>query len=100
MLNIIDGQTIVIRIDDDEFSLFEGEVLSFDRKLDIWEGYNERNIDWISPKGHHLLIKIRKMTSFEQLELAVIEYAVTSVNYSGDISILSTLDGNVFNLCG
>lgn len=97
MLNIIDGQTIVIRIDDDEFSLFEGEVLSFDRKLDIWEGYNERNIDWISPKGHHLLIKIRKMTSFEQLELAVIEYAVTSVNYSGDISILSTLDGNVFN---
>ena len=97
MLNIIDGQTVVIRIDDEEFSLFDGEILEFERKLDIWKGYNERSVDWISPKGHHLKITIRKMTSFEQLELAVIEYSVTSVNYSGDFSILATLNGHVFN---
>lgn len=97
MLNLIDGQTIILRIDDEEFSLFDGKVVMLERKLNIMEGYNVRHIEWISPKGHHLVIRIRKMASFEQLELAVIEYMITSMNYSGDISILSTLNGHVNN---
>ncbi len=79
------------------FLCFDGKVVMLERKLNIMEGYNVRHIEWISPKGHHLVIRIRKMASFEQLELAVIEYMITSMNYSGDISILSTLNGHVNN---
>lgn len=97
MLNVIDAQTIKISIDGDMFSLLEGEVLDLRRELNIWRGYVERYVEWKSPKGHHLKLRIKRMASFEQLELALIEYSITSINYSGEIEIISTVHGDVCN---
>ena len=64
VLNVIDCQTIRIIIDGDEFSMFSGQVISVHRELDLIRGIAVRNIEWVSPKGHHLDIEIKRMASF------------------------------------
>lgn len=39
MLNVADGQTIRLKIDGEEFSMFRGSVLESSRLLDMREGY-------------------------------------------------------------
>ncbi len=97
MLNVLDPQTIRIVIDGEVFSLFEGELISLERRLDVEAGYALRKVDWISPGGHHLKFEIRRMASFDTLELFIIDYRVTSVDFAGEIEIRSTIEGDVVN---
>lgn len=97
IVNVIDAQSIIIYLDGEEFSLFSGEIIKLDRKLDIENGCSIRNIEWISPKGHHMLIEIKRMTSFEFLELFTIDYKITSLNFIGEVKIMSSVCGDVSN---
>lgn len=97
IINLFDAQGITLKIDDDLFSIFSGIVHSSERCLDIEKGVSKRRIDWSSPKGHHLIIEITRMTSFDIKELFVIDYRVTSINYTGPIEIFSTVEGDVKN---
>lgn len=97
LINVFDAQSIKIEIDGEQFSLFQGEVLKLHREMNIEEGYSLRDVEWISPKGHHLKLEIKRMTSFETLELMLIDYKITSVNYSGSIGVSSSIDGDVSN---
>ncbi len=97
IINVIDAQTIEINIGGEAFTLFEGTVITLERELDIYKGYAKRKVEWLSPKGHHLIIEIKRMASFVMRELIVIDYSITSKNYSGEISIASKLDGDVKN---
>jgi len=97
MINIFDAQGITLEIDGDEFSLFDGKVLKLERQLDIQKGISIRSVEWLSPKGHHLIIDIKRMTSFVYLQCFTIDYSVTSINYDGEILITSTLKGDINN---
>ena len=76
MLNVADSQTIELTIDGQRFSMFEGTVLESSRSLDMEKGVTVRQVIWRSPAGHEVEICIRRMTSFELLELFTIEYTV------------------------
>ncbi len=97
IVNIPDAQTINIWIDGERFNLFHGKLHHVKRWLDLEQGYTKREIEWTSPKGHHLSIIIKRMASFEKLELLTLDYEVISHNYSGDILIESFLEGEVYN---
>ena len=73
--------------------MFEGEVLSFRRYLDMEHGYTVRKVRWRSPKGNTVRIVSKRMTSFEQLTLFTIVYQVESEDYEGELSIVSTARG-------
>lgn len=97
ILNIIDAQGLKIWIDGDAFNLFEGKVITCDRELKIYEGYAVRRVRWQSPKGHEFVIEIKRMTSFTQLELMLIEYKITSINFDGNVKVESIVEGDVYN---
>lgn len=97
MLNVADPQTIYFRAGDEEFSMFEGEVLESSRVLNMEEGYTLRHVVWRSLKGAEFDIRIRRMASFVQQSLFTIEYTVTSVNYDGEITFISEHKGDVRN---
>ncbi|MDF2612462.1 MAG: treP [Clostridia bacterium] len=97
IINITDVQGIQLFIEGDKFSLFEGEILEYTRILDMKAGVARRHVVWKSPKGHILQIDIKRMASFVKPELFVIEYAVKSVNYEGEIILVSTQKGEVSN---
>lgn len=97
IINITDVQGIQLFIEGDKFSLFEGEIVEYIRTLDMKAGVTRRYIIWKSPKGHMLQIDIQRMASFVKPELFVIEYSVKSINYKGEIILISTQIGEVSN---
>lgn len=99
MVNVADTQTIRLKLGSEEFSLFEGTVLRFCRRLDMEKGVTERSMVWRSPEGKEVEITSRRMASFAKLPLFTIEYQVKSINYSGQAEIISVHNGEVSNYC-
>ncbi len=97
MLNIANTQSIKIFLDGEEFSMFSGTILAGRLCLDMERGITVRNVAWRSPKGKEVYIAITRMASFHQLSLFTIEYEVLPQNFSGDILIESSHNGNVLN---
>lgn len=97
MLNVIDGQGIEIYFDDERFSVFQGELLSYNHALNIEAGYAERSMIWRSNKHKTYKITIRRMTSFECLELFMIHYHIEAVDSSAKLRIVSMLRSDVVN---
>ena len=98
IVNIIDAQTLHINIGDETFSLFEGEVLDYTRSVDFRKGVASRSVHWKSPKGQEVKIHFKRLVSFEIKELFLIHLEIESVNYTGEISITSLVDGDVSNM--
>lgn len=97
VLNVIDAQTVLIFLDDEPFSLFEGEVLAFERNLHMDKGYAERYVHWISPGGKEVKLHFRRLVSFVTKELFVIDVRVEPVTSVEEIKIVSTVNGDVTN---
>ena len=97
VLNVIDAQTVLIHLDDERFSLFEGEVLSFERNLHMDRGYAERIVHWISPNGKEVKIHFRRLVSFVRKELFAIDIRIEPVTPVNEIKIVSTINGDVTN---
>lgn len=97
IVNITDTQDINIKIDGENFSLFEGTIKSFNRFLNMKEGYYRREIWWLSPNGKELKITITRLASFNHLELFAIHYEIERVNFNGEVIIESAVNGDVKN---
>lgn len=97
MVDIANTQTIKILIDGELFSMYQGTVLYRKLSLHMDKGITVREVKWRSPSGKEVEIKITRMASFYQPSLFTIEYEITPLNFSGDLTIESTHDGNVEN---
>jgi alpha,alpha-trehalose phosphorylase len=97
MLNVADTQGILLSLDGEVFSMFEGEVLQSVRRLDMEKGITVRHVIWRSPGQKEVEIDIIRMASFEMLPLFTIEYRVKALNFNGQIAIQSTHVGSVLN---
>ena len=97
MVNTCDTQTIRLTLGDETFSLFDGQVLSFARELDMKAGTTRRLIRWQSPAGKVIGLQITRMASLTHPTLFTIEYALTSENYSGPVCIETVHRGDVLN---
>lgn len=97
MLNVADTQGIKLYINGEEFSMFDGEVVESSRTLDMGRGWSMREVLWRSPEKHEVRITVKRMASFHLLPLFTIEYEVESVNFDGELRLVSTHIGNVQN---
>lgn len=97
IMNLTDAQTIELWLDDEKFSLFEGTILSYERKLDMKNGIVTRSIDWQSPKKKRIQLVIKRLASFVQKELFIINYSVKSINFHGNIRFTSTLFNSILS---
>ncbi|NBG88245.1 glycoside hydrolase family 65 protein [Isachenkonia alkalipeptolytica] len=97
MLNLPDAQGIRLILGGEVFSLEEGTLLHYERGLYMMEGMVKRLIRWQSPRGREVEIHIKRIIPFEEKGLAMIDYQVTPLNFSGEVGIRSTLDPSVFN---
>ena len=97
LVNLPDVQTMRLFLDGEEFSLFAGDVLAYERVLDTDKGVTCRKIRWKSPKGAIVDIEITRMASFVRQELFLTMYSVTSVDFDGEIELVSGVDCDVSN---
>ncbi|MFC6333717.1 glycoside hydrolase family 65 protein [Paenibacillus septentrionalis] len=99
LVNVIDAQGIDIYVGaaQEHFNLFSGEVVSYTREMKLNDGYTERVIHWKSPSGQELKLRFRRLVSFKTRELFAIDIAIEPISVNGEITIVSTVQGDVEN---
>ncbi|GIP21162.1 glycoside hydrolase family 65 protein [Paenibacillus sp. J22TS3] len=95
MLNVSNAQIIQLRVEGELFHLNSGTIHGYSRELDMKMGVLLREVDWESPAGHRVRIKIRRLASLKHKHLAAIHYEVTAVNFEGTIAFVSAIDGKI-----
>ncbi len=97
MINVADTQGISFCADGEKFSMFEGEVISSVRSLDMKEGVTLRKVHFRSGKGHEFEVNVKRMASFDMPNLFLIEYRVKSLAYEGELTFESLHIGDTKN---
>jgi alpha,alpha-trehalose phosphorylase len=95
MLNVADGKIIKVFVEDEPFDLLKGEILEYERILDMREGLVKRYVKWRSPKGRIIEVNIKRMVSFRRKHLAIVSFSVRPLNFEGNIKFISQINGDV-----
>jgi alpha,alpha-trehalose phosphorylase len=98
ILNVIDSQSLDLYLDEEKFSLYKGKILDYQRIFDLEKGVVTREVHWCSPNGKEIKLITERFASFHTLELFAIRYSVESVNFTGKIKLVSSIDGDVSNI--
>lgn len=100
MLNVTDGKIIELYVDGEKFSLFAERISDYSRRLDMRKGTVVRTQVWETTTGKQLRIRIERFAALSRKHLAAIRYEVTPLNFSGEILLVSAVDGRVANQAG
>jgi alpha,alpha-trehalose phosphorylase len=92
--NVTDGKIIKLFVDDEPFWLPNANLLRYDRRLNMKSGMLDREILWETPAGKQVLIRSRRLVSFENRHVAAISYRVTVLNANAFVVISSEMSGD------
>jgi len=98
MLNVPNAKRIDLFVDGERFALDAGKVEAYERLLDFRTGVLSRSLEWTSSSGKRVRIVSRRLVCMERKHVAAVEYAVTPLNFSGAVRIVSAIDADVTNL--
>jgi kojibiose phosphorylase len=79
------------------FSLDRGEILSYQRQLNLRWGLLSRDVLWRSPAGHTINLHFERMISMADDHLLVLRCQVTPVDFVGVIEVEASLNGHPNN---
>ncbi len=91
MVNVTDCKKIKIYVDDEPFYLPTANILSYDRRLNMKAATLDREVLWETSAGKQVLIKSRRLVSFQQRHLAAISYEVTVLNGEAPVVLSSEM---------
>ena len=97
IINLTDVQTIRLWVDGELFRLQDGEILKYEREVNMEKGFCQRAITWRSPGGKEAKIRVRRMASLCQRELFLLSYRVIPLNFEGEIIMVGEENGDVAN---
>ncbi|MBN2892606.1 MAG: glycoside hydrolase family 65 protein [Bacteroidales bacterium] len=97
ILNAPDWRGIKISIGKQKLDLFTCKISDFKRVLDMKHGYLQKTFIAEFPDGKKIAVESVRFLSIVQDELGVIKYAVTPLNFSGEIDVLTDIDADVKN---
>lgn len=97
VLNAANWIGIDIQIDGETLDLAKAEVLSFERELNMQEGYLERRFRAKLVNGKTVEVTATRFCSIADDELAAISYRVRMVDYAGTLQVTPYIDGDVEN---
>ncbi len=88
---------IQVWIDDEELDLASCEITDFVRILDMQHSTLSRSFVATQKSGKQVKIDVLRFLSIVNDELGAIRYSVTPLNFSGKVSLLPSIDGDVHN---
>lgn len=98
MLNVPNGKGIACWIGNEKLDLLQGTLQSYERVLDFRTGVLMRELEWTSPQGRRIALRSRRVVCLQHKHLYAIEFTIKALNFSGNIRLVSALDGAVRNL--
>jgi alpha,alpha-trehalose phosphorylase len=89
IVNVPDGKTIRLYLDDEPLDLSGARILRYERALDMRAGTLDREILWETPAGRQVLVVTRRMVSFHEKHIAAIQYRATVLNARASLVLVS-----------
>ena len=78
---------LVVQVAGDRFSMDSGEILNYERRLDLRLGILSRDVRWRSPQGHTLDFHFERFASLADQHVLAIRCQITSIDFAGEISV-------------
>jgi alpha,alpha-trehalose phosphorylase len=97
MVNVANTKRVNIFFDDEKFDLNTGEIIEYERNLDMREGILKREIKWRSSQGKIIRLIFERFVSFKEKGLIFYKYNIIPLNGSVKVSFESILDGGIRN---
>lgn len=97
VLNSTNWIGIGIEINGTPLDLAKCTVKNFVRELNMKEGYLSRSFTAVMEDGKELKVEAIRFVSIVRHEIGAIRYAVTPLNFAGELTITPYLDGDVKN---
>ena len=97
ILNAANWIGINVSVDGEELDLDKVKILSFYRDLDMRSGLLTRRFVAQMSSGKQLEVQARRFLSIVDQEIGAISFSVKALNFSGELTFLPYIDGNVVN---
>ncbi len=98
LVNLPNWTTMKLKIEGGEpFSMESVEILSYRHEFDISCALMTREILFRDKEGRETSLRSRRFVSMQRMHLGAIEWEITPKNWSGDIEVISALDGRIIN---
>ena len=99
LCNAPNGLYTKLTVDEQELSAFEGEVVDYQRTLNLKNGVLSRNFVWENDNNKRINLKTEKFASYDNLHLLTMKYSF-SVEEDMKVTLLTGIDGAVWDLNG
>jgi kojibiose phosphorylase len=97
LANSPDWLPFVLLVNGQRFGMDRGEVLDYERILDLRCGLLTRKVRWRSPAWHTVDIQIDRLASLADPHVLAIRYQVTPLDFNGSLEFRAGINGHVDN---
>lgn len=97
LVNLPGWLDLTLRVNGRLFRLDKGDILHFQRQLDVRQGILQRQVRWQSPDGAVLDLLFERFASYAQPHMGAWRLLVTAVNQPCHLTIETGIDGHVTN---
>jgi kojibiose phosphorylase len=88
---------LVVKVAGERFRLDKGEILKYERRLDLRLGILSRDVLWRSPSGHTVDFHFERFVSLANQHALAIRSSITSVDFEGTIEVEAGFDAEPDN---
>ncbi|MEH2419784.1 MAG: beta-phosphoglucomutase [Nostoc sp.] len=93
LVNCPDWLSLVVIVNGDRFRLDQGEILRYDRQLDLHYGLLLRALRWRSPSGDTIDISFERFASLADPHVLALRCHLTPVDFDGLIEVQASING-------
>jgi trehalose/maltose hydrolase-like predicted phosphorylase len=92
LANCPDWLSLTIVVNGERFRLDRGEILHYERRLDLQHGILSRSIRWRSPTGNTVDLRFDRFASLADREVLGLRCQITLIDFDGTIEIQSSIN--------
>jgi beta-phosphoglucomutase len=92
LANCPDWLFLVVIINGEQFRLDAGEIITYERRLDLRHGILSRSIRWRSPIGNTVDLKFDRFASLADEQVLALRCQITPIDFDGNIEVRSSID--------
>jgi beta-phosphoglucomutase len=93
LANCPDWLSLVVIINGERFRLDRGEIIHYERQLDLQHGILSRSVRWCSPTGNTVDLKFERFASLADQQVLGLRCQITPVDFTGTIEVQSGING-------
>ena len=93
LVNCPDWLSLLVIVNGERFRLDRGEIINYERQLDLRCGLLTRSLRWRSPKGNTIDLRFERFASFADPQVLGLSCQITAIDFKGTIEVQASING-------